>query len=339
MKTDTPPASQASAFQTVSMVKNAASTACKDASPEGILKCIRDGRWEDEVTHIVDAYNKALTETNTATQAKKAISELKCSLPGLLWSGRFSERKASAIEEHSGLLVMDLDDLTDAAVRAGRAQLQADQYVLACFLSPSGTGLKVLFRTPKDPQSHKAAWQAAANHIKKLTGLDADSSGKDLARLCFVSFDPDLYFNPTASELPVTVDASPMAYSGAQTPLDNATLQLRRSSAEELLGSVDWVDDSKGYVTCPGEDSHTNRNRHRDCLIHIDGAPNIHCVHQSCSALCQSKSAVNPDFRATGLSGNCVPEMVRKGAYKWEENEGYSQTSSRPMWRWRRLRG
>jgi prepilin-type N-terminal cleavage/methylation domain-containing protein len=50
-------------------------------------------------------------------------------------------------------------------------------------------------------------------------------------------------------------------------------------------------------------------------------------------------TAVNPDFRTIGLSGDCVPEMVRKGAYKWEENEGYSQTSSRPRWRWRRLRG
>ncbi|MDB4341863.1 hypothetical protein OAA59_01480 [bacterium] len=312
MKTDTPPASQASAFQTVSMVKNAASTACKDASPEGILKCIRDGRWEDEVTHIVDTYNKALTETNTATQAKKAISKLKCNLPGILWSGRFSERKASAIEKYSGLLVMDLDDLTDAAIRTAREQLQADQFVWACFLSPSGTGLKVLFRTPKDPQSHKAAWQAAANHIKKLTRLDADSSGKDLARLCFVSFDPNLYRNPTASELPVTVDASPMAYSGVQPSLDNATLQLRRNSAEELLGSVDWVDDYKGYVTCPGEDSHTNRNGHRDCLIHIDGAPNIHCVHQSCSALCQSKST----------------ELQRK--IGWAESGKHSQDSS-PM--------
>ena len=290
MKTDTPPASQASAFQRVSMVKHATSTACKDASPVGILKYIRDGRWEEKVTHIVDTYKQVLSKTNDPTQAKKAISTLKCSLPGILWSGLFSERKASAIEEHSGLLVMDLDDLTDAAIRTTRKQLQTDQCVWACFLSPSGTGIKVLFRIPKDPLCHKAAWQTAAKHITKLTGLDADSSGKDLARLCFVSFDPNLYHNPTASELPVTVDASPIVYSGAQPSLDNATLQLRRNSAEELLGSVDWVTDSMGYITCPGKDLHTNLSVERDCRVHIDGAPNIHCVHQSCSALCQSKS-------------------------------------------------
>jgi hypothetical protein len=50
-------------------------------------------------------------------------------------------------------------------------------------------------------------------------------------------------------------------------------------------------------------------------------------------------SALTPYFRTTGLGGNCAPKMVRKGAYKWEENEEYSQTSSRPRGRWRRPRG
>ena len=50
-------------------------------------------------------------------------------------------------------------------------------------------------------------------------------------------------------------------------------------------------------------------------------------------------TALTPYFRTTGLGGNCAPKTVRKGAYKWEENEEYSQTSSRPRWRWRRSRG
>ena len=158
MKTDMPTASLASALPTVSMVKNAASTACKDAKAENVLNSIRNGRWRDKVTHIVDAYKQALSKTNDPAQAKKAISTLKRSLPGVLWSGRFKERQASAIEAHSGLLVMDLDDLTEASLLTIREQLQADQYVLACFLSPSSTGLKVLFRIPKDPFAHKAAW-------------------------------------------------------------------------------------------------------------------------------------------------------------------------------------
>ena len=263
MKTDMPPASHARLLPAVSMVKNAKSTTCKDAKAESVLNCIKKGKWEDQVTHIMTTYREVLAKTNDHTQAKGAISRLKCNLPGVLWSGRFSERKASAVEEHSGLLVMDLDDLKDADIRTAREQLQTDKNVLACFLSPSGTGLKVLFRIPKVPSCHKNAWHAAAIHIKKLTGLDADSSGKDLARLCFVSNDPDLYFNPTANELPVTVDATPMAHPKEQPSLDNATLHMRRSSAEELLGSVNWINDTKGFITCPGEDLHTNHSGER----------------------------------------------------------------------------
>jgi len=196
MKTDIPPASLASALPAVSMVKHATSTACKDASPVGILKYIRNGRWREKVTQIVNTYKQALTETNDPTQAKKAISALKCCLPGILWSGRFKERQASAIEEHSGLLVMDLDDLTEASLFTVRKQLQDSPHVWACFLSPSGTGLKVLFRIPKDPLSHKAAWQVAAIRIKDLTGQDVDASGKDLAGSVLLATIPTCIITP-----------------------------------------------------------------------------------------------------------------------------------------------
>ena len=36
--------------------------------------------------------------------------------------------------------------------------------------------------------------------------------------------------------------------------------------------------------------------------------------------------AVDPDFRTTGLSGICVFKMVRKDAWKWEENEEHLRT-------------
>ena len=131
MKTDMPPVSLASALPTVSMVKNAASTACEDAKAESVLNRIKKGKWKDKVTHIMTTYKQVFAETNDRNKAKNAISRLKCSLPGVLWSGRFRKRNSSAIEEHSGLLVMDLDDLTDAAICTARDKLEADEYVLA----------------------------------------------------------------------------------------------------------------------------------------------------------------------------------------------------------------
>ena len=36
---------------------------------------------------------------------------------------------------------------------------------------------------------------------EQLTGVQIDESGKDVARLCFLSFDPERYHNPNATEL------------------------------------------------------------------------------------------------------------------------------------------
>ena len=83
MKTDMPPASHARLLPAVSMVKNAKSTTCKDANAKSILDCMKKGKWEDQVTHIMTTYREVLAKTNDHTQAKGAISRLKCNLPGV----------------------------------------------------------------------------------------------------------------------------------------------------------------------------------------------------------------------------------------------------------------
>jgi hypothetical protein len=59
----------------------------------------------------------------------------------------------------------------------------------------------------------------------------------------------------------------------------------RQSIAESLLGDIEWTAPGQGFLRCPGADLHSNQNGKRDCIIHIDGAPNLHCVHTSCAAV------------------------------------------------------
>ena len=56
-----------------------------------------------------------------------------------------------------------------------------------------------------------------------------------------------------------------------------------RTIAEQLLGSIDWVDGNSGYCQCPGEHLHNSRNGPRDCQVFLEGAPTIHCFHDSCA--------------------------------------------------------
>ena len=74
------------------------------------------------------------------------------------------------------------------------------------------------------------------------------------------------------------------AIDGAQAGKRGGALNIRRTVAESLLGEIDWRDGGIGFCRCPGEDMHTHATDKRACRVHVDGPPNIHCVHGSCAA-------------------------------------------------------
>ena len=56
-----------------------------------------------------------------------------------------------------------------------------------------------------------------------------------------------------------------------------------QATAEELLGTIDWQNDTTGYCACPGVQHHTGPDSFRDCQVFLEGAPTIHCFHDSCA--------------------------------------------------------
>lgn len=69
-------------------------------------------------------------------------------------------------------------------------------------------------------------------------------------------------------------------------------LEHRRSIAAEILGATL---DADGYVTCPGRHLHTGRDGRRDCVVKLDGAPTLFCVHSSCAGIVE---ALNAELRS-----------------------------------------
>ena len=182
----------------VSMVANAKSTETTTVEVQAVLADIRNGRWRREVEPIRTEYARAIAE---GRDPKTAVAEMKKGLAGVLWSGTFSRRANAALVTHSGILCADLDHLdVDGKVAEARAKLQASPHLVAVFLSPTGSGIKALFRVPPDPAKHRGSFAAVAAHVKDLTGLDIDPACKDVARLCFVSYDPDLWLRDSEAE-------------------------------------------------------------------------------------------------------------------------------------------
>ncbi len=181
----------------ISMVANATDTATTTTSLRQVLTDIRSGKYQKQVQSVRDALcredGRAL-----AKQAKKA-------LPGALFSGKFTRRANECLERHSGVICTDIDEKENPnlaqEIEQTLAKIENDPHTLAVFLSPSGTGLKVLCRC--DPERpHHEAFRAAQHHFREQFGITIDRGCGDVSRICFVSHDPDLFARDDAAPLP-----------------------------------------------------------------------------------------------------------------------------------------
>ena len=121
-------------------------------------------------------------------------SEIKSNLPCITISATFKERrKIDCVDKYSGLLHLDYDKLEN--VEEVKANLISIPYTYSAFISPSGNGVKVLVKCDNDISSHKTAFNSLRDYYDKIIGVQSDKSVKDITRLCFVSYDPDLYLN------------------------------------------------------------------------------------------------------------------------------------------------
>jgi hypothetical protein len=280
----------------LSVVENALSTVTQDCSCERVIDAIRMGgkKLRALVEEIRRIYQRELAVHKDREKAKRAVSFKKQQLTGVMWSGRFSQRKNDCLIQHSGLLSADLDSLSES-LSAVREKLKGSRFLFALFLSPSGDGLKAVFRVSADASVHEASFRAVERHVFELTGVKIDQSCKDLARLCFMSWDPDIYVNWNAIPIePLPLPEKPKhGHANGDLPPD---LSLRERIATELLGHLRWSAEKGGYFCkCPGEANHTNSTAEKHTIVYLDSAPTLDCQHNSCAKIVE---AINAQLRS-----------------------------------------
>jgi hypothetical protein len=223
------------------------------------------------------------------------VEQIKTRLPAISWSGTFSRRANAGLIQHSGLLCADLDHL-DGELEGVRAKLTLSPHLFVLFLSPTGRGLKAVFRCPADVAKHSGSYRAIERHVKELTGVAIDQKCKDVARLCFMSYDPELFYNPGATE----IEPLPEPERPKLTMSTNVNLTERQRIATELLGAIDWQSEAKGLCDCPNQAAHTTGTPKRDCAVYPLGkdgnnVPTISCFHNSCHGIIEG---LNYAFRS-----------------------------------------
>ncbi len=171
--------------------------------PADAIADIQSGKWAKQI---------AALRNSSGDEADK----LKKTLPAFLWAGKFTSRKNGGIEKFSGYLCADIDKVPK---RIGELHDTArnDPHAAAAFVSPSGNGIKIVFRVPvaADAKQHQQNFNAVRAHVGKIYNAKVDEAAKDIARLCFVSHDPAAFFNAEAVPLDVTT-ASVQSLDGAE---------------------------------------------------------------------------------------------------------------------------
>lgn len=106
--------------------------------------------------------------------------------------------------------ILDLDHLQayDIDIQSLSEKLKKDERVVFMFTSPSGDGLKILFKLNErisDIEYYKIFYRTFAIKFSEQYGLSGivDLRTHDVSRCCFVSYDPNAYLNLNAEKIDI----------------------------------------------------------------------------------------------------------------------------------------
>lgn len=148
----------------------------------------------------------------------------------------FRKTENFAYTEH---FVIDIDHIGDKGLSVSelKNRIMADSRTLLCFLSPGQDGLKVVMKLKEkcfDPGIYSVFYKKFVYEYSLAYDLQqvVDSKTSDVARACFMSVDPDAYYNPGAE--PVDMNA----FIPAEDP---AELLRFRKEVDDSVAELAWA--------------------------------------------------------------------------------------------------
>lgn len=150
------------------------------------LKDIMLGKYK---TSIEKCRNALLVDED-----KESYKKNKSKLKAVTFCGLFENgRKLEHLVKYNRLVVIDIDDIQN--VQNIKSRLSLDGYIMALWLSPSSLGLKGLIKIDSSVDNHKKYFYSLSVYFLQNYGVELDKSGSDITRLCYVSWDPEIYIN------------------------------------------------------------------------------------------------------------------------------------------------
>lgn len=141
---------------------------------------------------------------------------IKRQLSGFTLSATYTgKRREEGITRYNDIVILDFDKLPEEVLAHCREIIKNASHTLFCFRSPSGNGLKVgvyynseeagrlrkqffgraEVTTTELEEYHKRMFEHCRMYYEEACGVNIDTSGSDIGRLCFMSYDPEIYIN------------------------------------------------------------------------------------------------------------------------------------------------
>jgi len=137
----------------------------------------------------LDIINKVRQEKD-----KDKADDIKSTLPCIMFGGVFKERNGDGLINHSGLMIVDFDKYpSDEVMYDHLHELKKNNHFVSLFISPSGKGIKGVVKIPKCNKIEHAKYFKAFNLEYQYEYFDKSNCNVD--RVCFESYDPDIYIN------------------------------------------------------------------------------------------------------------------------------------------------
>lgn len=189
---------------------------------------------------IKSGINKDIIQQIRNAKDKNIADGIKGKLPAATFAGTFKQRNTQNLIELSGLTCLDFDYFKSIEdVKTFKETIKQDKYVYACFISPSGKGLKVIVKIPKEIDNYKKYYKALTDHF---LCENSDLKTHDIPRLCFESYDPDLYINEQ-SEIWTTLPLNDV------TNLASPKIEIKERSEVKIIERImKWWEKKEPFV-------------------------------------------------------------------------------------------
>ncbi len=178
--------------QNVSVYKN---TFDKSPSTSSLEEIIQEIQWNAKLKQICMELRSLMSMDDI-----RYFKQFR--LKAITVSGVFQSGHADAnLIMHSGLMQMDFDfkDFSKTKTLGEvRSILQDDPFTHVGFISPSGNGYKVFVLVEPSEMFHRVIYDCFKLYYLEKYELRVDPSCKNVGRLCFLSYDPEIYVNKYA---------------------------------------------------------------------------------------------------------------------------------------------